>query len=51
MVSLTMPVAIVAGVVAVLVTLVMLYVTYLGYVQDRHSPGGGQLPTTDETEE
>ncbi|MFB6103849.1 MAG: hypothetical protein ABEJ57_02020 [Halobacteriaceae archaeon] len=51
MVSLATPVAIVAGVVVILVTLVMLYVTYLGYEQDRHSPGGGELPTTDEAEE
>lgn len=51
MVSLTIPIAILAGGVTLLVTLGMLYVTYLGWKQDRHSPYGGDLPTTDETDE
>lgn len=51
MVALTIPVAILAGAVTVIVTLGMLYVTYLGWKQDRHSPGGGDLPTPNEYDE
>lgn len=51
MAALTLPVAIVAGAVTILVTLGMLYVTYIGWRQDRHSPHGGDLPTTQEFEE
>lgn len=51
MVSLTMPVAIVAGLVTIFVILGMLYVTYIGVEQDRHSPHGGEVTTTDDLEE